>query len=113
MSDLAQPLDMSLPAVMQHLQVLETSGLVRSEKSGRVRTCRIEPKALAAAEGWFTRRRAMWERRFDRLEAFLADEEDAQDIMETKPPKPPKLAAMPKPPKSPMLPKPSKPPRRS
>ena len=76
-SDLAQPLDMSLPAVMQHLQVLETSGLVRSEKTGRVRMCRIEPKALASAEGWFTKRRASWERRFDRLEAFLA-EEDAE-----------------------------------
>jgi len=77
-SDLAQPLDMSLPAGMQHLQVLETSGLVRSEKTGRVRMCRIEPKAFAAAEGWFTKRRASWERRFDRLEAFLA-EEDAED----------------------------------
>jgi len=76
-SDLAQPLEMSLPAVMQHLQVLETSGLVRSQKSGRVRMCRIEPKALASAEGWFTKRRASWERRFDRLEAFLA-EEDAE-----------------------------------
>ena len=75
-SDLAQPLDMSLPAVMQHLQVLETSGLVRSEKTGRVRMCRIEPKAFAAAEGWFTKRRASWERRFDRLEAFLAEEEE-------------------------------------
>ena len=74
-SDLAQPLDMSLPAVMQHLQVLETSGLVRSEKTGRVRMCRIEPKALASAEGWFTKRRASWERRFDRLEAFLAEED--------------------------------------
>ena len=77
-SDLAQPLDMSLPAVLQHLQVLEASGLVRSEKTGRVRTCRIEPKVLATAEGWFTKRRASWERRFDRLEAFLA-EEDAKD----------------------------------
>lgn len=74
-SELAQPFDMSLPAVMQHLQVLEASGLVRSEKTGRVRTCRIEPAVLASAEGWFTRRRAEWERRFDRLEAFLAEEE--------------------------------------
>jgi len=77
-SDLAQPLDMSLPAVLQHLQVLETSGLVRSEKSGRVRMCRIEPKTLAAAEGWFARRRASWERKFDRLEAFLAEEDAEQ-----------------------------------
>jgi DNA-binding transcriptional ArsR family regulator len=83
-SDLAQPLDMSLPAVMQHLQVLETSGLVRSEKSGRVRICRIEPKALQTAEGWFAKRRAAWERRFDRLEAFLV-EEDAPDAAPPKP----------------------------
>jgi DNA-binding transcriptional ArsR family regulator len=76
-SDLAQPLDMSLPAVMQHLQVLESSGLVRSEKTGRVRTCRIEPKVLATAEGWFAKRRASWERRFDRLEALLAEEDAA------------------------------------
>lgn len=76
-SDLAQPLEMSLPAVMQHLQVLETSGLIRSEKSGRVRMCRIEPKTFAAAESWFVKRRAAWERRFDRLEAFLAEEEAA------------------------------------
>jgi DNA-binding transcriptional ArsR family regulator len=88
-SDLAQPLDMSLPAVMQHLQVLETSGLVRSEKTGRVRMCRIEPKALETAESWFARRRAVWERRFDRLEAFLA-EEDAQDANRSRPAKPPK-----------------------
>jgi DNA-binding transcriptional ArsR family regulator len=82
-SDLAQPLDMSLPAVMQHLQVLETSGLVRSEKTGRVRMCRIEPKTLTAAEGWFAKRRASWERRFDRLEAFLA-EEDAEQANRTR-----------------------------
>ena len=88
-SDLAQPLEMSLPAVMQHLQVLETSGLVRSEKTGRVRMCRIDPKALEIAEGWFAKRRAAWERRFDRLEAFLV-EEDAQDARRSRPPKPPK-----------------------
>jgi DNA-binding transcriptional ArsR family regulator len=88
-SDLAQPLDMSLPAVMQHLQVLETSGLVRSEKTGRVRMCRIEPKALETAEGWFAKRRAAWECRFDRLEAFLA-EEDAQGAEQSRPRKPPK-----------------------
>jgi len=89
-SDLAQPLDMSLPAVMQHLQVLETSGLVRSEKSGRVRMCRIESTAFAAAEGWFAKRRASWERRFDRLEAFLADEgaDDATAARSTKTSKP-------------------------
>jgi DNA-binding transcriptional ArsR family regulator len=73
-SELAKPLPMSLPAVMQHLQVLEASGLVRSEKVGRVRTCRIEPAVLAAAEGWIAERRALWERRFDRLGAYLAEQ---------------------------------------
>jgi DNA-binding transcriptional ArsR family regulator len=89
-SDLAQPLDMSLPAVMQHLQVLEKSGLVRSEKLGRVRMCRIEPAAFATAEGWFAKRRASWERRFDRLEVFLAEEEadDATAARSTKTSKP-------------------------
>ena len=82
-SDLAAPLDMSLPAVMQHLQVLETSGLVRSEKTGRVRMCRVEPQVLENAEGWFAKRRASWERRFDRLEAFLA-EEDAEQAKPTR-----------------------------
>jgi DNA-binding transcriptional ArsR family regulator len=74
-SELARPLDMTLPAVMQHLQVLEASGLVRSEKMGRVRTCRIEPKALSRAEAWFSARRASWELRFDRLGELLAEEE--------------------------------------
>lgn len=72
-SELAKPLAMSLPAVVQHLQVLEASGLVRSEKVGRVRTCRIEPKALSAAEGWINARRLNWESRLDRLGEFLAE----------------------------------------
>ena len=72
-SDLARPFDMSLPAVVQHLKVLEASGLVRSEKAGRVRTCRIVPEALSAAENWINDRRLMWERRFDRLGALLAE----------------------------------------
>ena len=72
-SELARPLSISLPAVLQHLQALETSGLVRSEKKGRVRTCRIEPKALGAAEHWIAERRAEWEARLDRLEEFLAE----------------------------------------
>ncbi|HUN46590.1 MAG TPA: metalloregulator ArsR/SmtB family transcription factor [Stellaceae bacterium] len=71
-SELAKPLAVSLPAVMQHLQVLETSGLVRSEKVGRVRTCRVEPKALSIVEEWVARRRASWERQFDQLGAYLA-----------------------------------------
>lgn len=64
-SELAQPLDMSLPAVVQHLQVLETSGLVRTAKVGRVRTCTIDPKTLSLAEKWISERRALWERRLD------------------------------------------------
>ncbi len=75
-SELAKPLTMSLPAVVQHLQVLEASGLVRSEKVGRVRTCRIEPKALRTAEGWIAQRRTIWERRLDRLGEYLAQHPD-------------------------------------
>jgi DNA-binding transcriptional ArsR family regulator len=72
-SDLAEPLPMSLPAVVQHLQVLEESGLVRSEKVGRIRTCRIELRALQPAERWIRQRRSGWERRLDRLGDYLAD----------------------------------------
>ena len=71
-SELSRPLEMSLPAVLQHLQVLEASGLVRSEKAGRVRTCRIEPDALRAAEAWVTGQRTAWETRLDRLGGYLA-----------------------------------------
>jgi DNA-binding transcriptional ArsR family regulator len=72
-SELSRPLEMSLPAVLQHLQVLEASGLVRSEKAGRVRTCRIEPDALRAAEAWVAGQRTAWETRLDRLGDYLAD----------------------------------------
>lgn len=72
-SELARPLTISLPAVLQHLQALEASGLVRSEKAGRVRTCRLEPRALASAESWIAEQRAHWEAQLDRLEDFLAD----------------------------------------
>lgn len=75
-SELAGPLAMSLPGVMQHLKVLEASGLVVSEKVGRVRTCRIEPKALTQAERWIAERRASWERRLDRLGQFLDETKD-------------------------------------
>ena len=71
-SKLAGPLAMSLPAVMQHLAVLEDSGLVRSVKVGRVRTCRIEPKALSLAEQWINQRRAEWEQHFDQLGEYLS-----------------------------------------
>ncbi|MBA3906283.1 MAG: helix-turn-helix transcriptional regulator [Pseudonocardiales bacterium] len=70
-SELASPLAMSMPAVLQHLRVLETSGLIRSAKVGRVRTCQIEPEALLPAGQWITDRRAAWERRLDRLGDFL------------------------------------------
>lgn len=70
-SELAAPLAMSLPAVMQHLALLEESGLVRSEKTGRVRTCRIDPEALSAAEQWISQRRTEWAHRLDRLGAYL------------------------------------------
>jgi DNA-binding transcriptional ArsR family regulator len=74
-SELARPLDMSLAAVVQHVHVLEASGLVRSRKVGRVRTCQIEPKALTLVEHWIAQRRSSWERRFDRLGDYL-DQED-------------------------------------
>ncbi|HYN45404.1 MAG TPA: metalloregulator ArsR/SmtB family transcription factor [Allosphingosinicella sp.] len=72
-SELAAPYRMSLPAVMQHLRMLEASGLVRSEKKGRVRTCRLDPKALATAESWIAEQRALWDGRLDRLEDFLSE----------------------------------------
>jgi DNA-binding transcriptional ArsR family regulator len=78
-SELARPLPMSLAAVVQHLQVLEASGLVRSEKLGRVRTCRIEPSALRTAERWINERRTSWERRLDRLGDYLAEQPDGPD----------------------------------
>lgn len=74
-SELAAPFAMSLPAVVQHLQVLEQSGLVKTEKIGRTRTCTIDTQALSQVEKWINDRRTGWERRFDRLGAFL----DAQD----------------------------------
>lgn len=71
MTELAEPLSMSLAAVLQHVQILEASGLVRSEKIGRVRTCRIEPTGLEVVGRWVTERRGEWERRFDRLGELL------------------------------------------
>jgi DNA-binding transcriptional ArsR family regulator len=67
---------MTLAAVAQHLQVLELSGIVRSEKKGRVRTCRIEPGGLSVAERWIAERRSLWERRFDRLGQVLSEVEE-------------------------------------
>ena len=77
-SALAAPLPMSLPAVMLHLKVLEESGLVKSEKQGRVRTCRVAPEMLSEAERWIGDRRRMWERNLDRLGPYL-DETKTED----------------------------------
>jgi DNA-binding transcriptional ArsR family regulator len=70
-SELARPLPMSLPAVVQHLQVLESSGLVRSQKVGRVRTCHLDVTQLNTAENWIRARRAQWTSRLDRLGDYL------------------------------------------
>lgn len=74
-SRLAKPLDITLAAVVQHLQVLEKSGLVHTEKIGRVRTCRIESKGFTLAERWIADRRSLWESRFDRLGNLLTEED--------------------------------------
>ena len=72
-SELARPFSMSLPSVVQHLKVLEASGLVATEKTGRVRTCRISPRAMSAAERWLTDLRLEWEAKLDRLETYLSE----------------------------------------
>ena len=84
-SVLAAPLPMSLPAVVQHLAVLEGCGLVASEKVGRVRTCRLEAERLADVQDWITARRGTWERRLDRLGDVLAtDAVDPTGTRDTK-----------------------------
>ena len=75
-SRLAEPLDITLAAVVQHLQVLEDSGLVQTEKPGRVRTCRLEPGGLRVVERWIEDRRSVWERRLDRLGDLLAEPDE-------------------------------------
>jgi DNA-binding transcriptional ArsR family regulator len=72
-TELARPFDMALPSFIQHLDVLERSGLVQSEKTGRVRTYRLAPTALHRAESWLTRQRALWDTRLDQLDAYLLD----------------------------------------
>lgn len=71
-SDLARPFDMALPSFAQHLDVLEDCGLVRSRKTGRVRTYQLAPRPLRVAERWIARQRAIWERRLDQLDAYLS-----------------------------------------
>jgi DNA-binding transcriptional ArsR family regulator len=78
-SELAAPLPISLPAVVQHLQILQECGLVDSEKVGRVRTCRVRPATMRRAEDWIAERRAEWERRLDRLGEFLAEDHDDKE----------------------------------
>ncbi len=73
-SDLGRPFDISLAAVVQHLQVLEQCGIVRTEKIGRVRTCRLASSGLDVAAEWIAQRRSVWERRFDRLGEILTEE---------------------------------------
>jgi len=87
-SELARPLDMSLSAVLQHLAVLEACGLVRSEKAGRSRTCRLEPGGLQLGADWFAGQRAAWELRLDRLGAVLEADLAAEEAAPP-PPRPP------------------------
>jgi DNA-binding transcriptional ArsR family regulator len=77
-SRLAMPLDITLTAVAQHLQVLEEGGLVHTEKTGRVRTCRIEPAGFSVLEQWISAHRSLWEQRLDRLGDLLAESDDSQ-----------------------------------
>jgi DNA-binding transcriptional ArsR family regulator len=72
-TELAEPFNMALPSFLQHLNVLETCGLVKSRKAGRVRTYRLTPKPLRVAEGWLEQQRSLWNRRLDQLDTYLAD----------------------------------------
>lgn len=80
-SELGKPLEMSLAAVLQHVQVLEASGLVRSQKVGRTRTCSVDPAVLRSVEVWISQRRAMVEQRLDRLAEYLASTADPPDAV--------------------------------
>jgi DNA-binding transcriptional ArsR family regulator len=72
-SELAAPFDMALPSFLEHLSVLESAGMVRSRKTGRVRTYRLAPRRLRIAEDWLSRQRSLWERRFDQLDSYLME----------------------------------------
>jgi DNA-binding transcriptional ArsR family regulator len=77
-SRLAEPLDITVTAVAQHLQILEESGLVYTEKIGRVRTCRIETAGFTLLQKWISDRRSLWDRRFDQLGDLLAEPEEGK-----------------------------------
>lgn len=72
-SELAQPFDMALPSFLQHLRVLEDSGLIRSHKVGRVRTCAVNARCLGQAESWLAEQRGLWEKRLDQLDSYLLE----------------------------------------
>lgn len=91
--ELADPFEMALPSLMKHIHVLETSGLVQSEKSGRVRTCRLSPDGLVGAEDWFQQQRAIWEARLDRFEAYVMKLKKEKERAAAK--RPPKLGNKP------------------
>lgn len=76
---LSEPFEMGLPAFLKHLTVLEASGLIRTEKQGRVRTCRVDAERLAAAEGWLSQQRAIWQGRTDRLADFVESQTPAKE----------------------------------
>jgi DNA-binding transcriptional ArsR family regulator len=75
-SDLARPFTMTLPSFVKHIRVLERSGLIRTTKEGRTRTCTLEHERLGLVAGWLAQQSAIWEARTDRLEAFLADDQE-------------------------------------
>jgi DNA-binding transcriptional ArsR family regulator len=77
-SELAEPFDMALPSFMKHIRILESGGLVRTHKVGRVRTCAIEKASLALAESWLSEQRALWEARTDRLEQFVVQAQEKE-----------------------------------
>lgn len=76
MTELAAPLPMKMPSVMKHLDILENAGLLKSEKSGRIRTYTVVPEKLRVAEHWLEKQRRIWESRLDRLDAYLTTMKD-------------------------------------
>ena len=76
--ELAAPFEMALPSFMKHIRMLEQSGLIRTSKTGRIRTCAIDQTRLAAVDGWLEQQRAIWKGRTDRLEQFVTQEKDTR-----------------------------------